>query len=82
MRFGETFWTGGIANLISVIELDLEQLDTKLFKASGIGDFDQYKQTFHPDKSPGLFVHELVGLERGSAREAFADCLDESKFNT
>jgi type I restriction enzyme R subunit len=65
-----------------ITKMDLEQLDTKLFEASGIGDLEQYKQTIHPDKSLGIFVRELVGLERGAAKEAFADYLDGSKFNT
>jgi type I restriction enzyme R subunit len=66
---------------LPITKLDLEQLDTKLFEASGIGDLEQYKNTIHPDKPLGVFVRELVGLDRGAAKEAFADYLDESKFN-
>ncbi|MFT6990699.1 MAG: hypothetical protein ACJASL_002681 [Paraglaciecola sp.] len=42
---------------------------------------EQYKQIIHSDKSIGLFVRELGGLERGAAKETFAGYLDESKFN-
>jgi type I restriction enzyme R subunit len=42
---------------------------------------EQYKNTIHSDKSIGLFVRELGGLERGAAKETFAGYLDESKFN-
>jgi type I restriction enzyme R subunit len=52
-----------------------------LYEASGIGDLEQYKQIIHSDKSIGLFVRELGGLERGAAKETFAGYLDESKFN-
>jgi type I restriction enzyme R subunit len=65
----------------AITKLDLEQLDIKLFDASGIGDLEQYNKTIHPDKPLGVFVRELVGLDRGAAKEAFADYLDESKFN-
>lgn len=61
---------------------DLEQLDTKLFEASGIGDLDPHKRTIHLNKSLGLFVREFIDLERGAAKKAFADYLDETKFNT
>jgi type I restriction enzyme R subunit len=66
---------------LPITKLDLEQLDTKLFEASGIGDLEQYKNTIHPNKPLGVFVRELVGLDRGAAKEAFADYLDESKYN-
>lgn len=65
----------------AITKLDLEQLDIKLFDVSGIGDLEQYNLTIHPDKPLGVFVRELVGLDRGAAKEAFADYLDESKFN-
>jgi type I restriction enzyme R subunit len=66
---------------LPITKLDLEQLDTKLFEASGIEDLEQYKNTIHPNKPLGVFVRELVGLDRGAAKEAFADYLDESKYN-
>lgn len=65
----------------AITKLDLEQLDRKLYEASGIANLEQYNKTIHPDKSVGLFVRELVGLDRGAAKAAFADYLDEAKFN-
>lgn len=65
-----------------ITKLDLEELDNKLFEASGIGDMDSYLKTIHPDKSLGVFIRELVGLDRGAAKEAFAEYLDETKFNS
>ena len=52
-----------------------------MYEASGIGDLEQYKQIIHSDKSIGLFLCELFGLEWGAAEEAFAGYIDESKFN-
>ena len=65
----------------AITKLDLQQLDYKLFEASGIADLDQFNKTIHPDKSVGEFVRELVGLDRGAAKVAFADYLDSARFN-
>ncbi|MCF2921337.1 hypothetical protein L1264_12705 [Pseudoalteromonas sp. APAL1] len=43
---------------------------------------DSYLKTIHPDKSLGVFIRELVGLDRGAAKEAFAEYLGETKFNS
>ena len=48
---------------------------------SGIDDLTQYQETIHPDKSLGVFIRELVGLDRSAAKEAFAGYLDDAKFN-
>jgi len=61
---------------------DLDELDNKLFEASGIADRQQYQETIHPGKPLGVFIRELVGLDRAAAKEAFADYLDESRFNS
>jgi type I restriction enzyme R subunit len=67
---------------LPITKLDLKALEDKLFDASGIGDLAEYEATIHPDKSLGVFVRELVGLDRGAAKEAFAEYLDEAKFNS
>ncbi|MCG8097587.1 MAG: restriction endonuclease subunit R, partial [Candidatus Thiodiazotropha taylori] len=53
-----------------------------LFEASGIDDKKCYLETIHPDKSLGVFIRELVGMDRNAAKEAFAEYLDESRFNS
>jgi type I restriction enzyme R subunit len=65
-----------------ITKLDLDELDNKLFEASGIDNLEIYQSTIHPDKSLGIFIRELVGLDRGAAKEAFADYLDDAKFNS
>ncbi|MGJ8648329.1 MAG: DEAD/DEAH box helicase family protein [Marinomonas colpomeniae] len=67
---------------LSITKLDLEELDNKLFEASGIADKEAYLSSIHPDKSLGVFIRELVGLDRGAAKEAFAEYLDEAKYNS
>ena len=67
---------------LPITKLDLEELDNKLFDVSGIGDMDSYLKTIHPDKSLGVLIRELIGLDRGAAKEAFAEYLDEAKYNS
>ncbi len=53
-----------------------------LFKASGVPTRSKYDATIHPDMALGLFIRELVGLDRAAAKLAFAGFLDESSFNS
>lgn len=66
---------------LPITQLDLDELDNKLFEASGISDKEQYLSTIHPDKTLGVFIRELVGMDRAAVKEAFADYLDETRFN-
>ena len=65
----------------AITEQDLEQLDTLLFEASGIEDREHYDQVVHPDKSLGVFIRELVGLDQQAAKEAFTEFLDTGSYN-
>ena len=65
-----------------VTEQDLAQLEELLFKASGISKREEYDRHIHPGKPLGVFIRELVGLDRAAAKEAFADFLDQGKFNS
>ena len=65
----------------AITEQDLEQLDRLLFEASGMDDREHYDQVVHPDKSLGVFVRELVGLDQQAAKEAFAEFLDTGSYN-
>jgi type I restriction enzyme R subunit len=66
---------------IPITEKDLNVLEELLFEASGMQSKEEYKKTFGLSKPLGKFVRELVGLDRASAKEAFADFLDEAKYN-
>lgn len=65
-----------------ITKLDLELLDQKLFEASGIENTETYQQSIHPDKPLGIFIREIVGLDRHAAKAAFADYLDETRFDS
>lgn len=67
---------------IPVTALDLEQLDAMLFKASGMARREEYDQTIHPEQPLGVFIRELVGLDRHAAKEAFAEFLDATRMNS
>ncbi|MBV2119831.1 MAG: DEAD/DEAH box helicase family protein [Candidatus Thiodiazotropha sp. (ex Ctena orbiculata)] len=67
---------------LPITQQDLDELDNKLFEASGIDDKKCYLETIHPDKSLGVFIRELVGMDRNAAKEAFAEYLDDSRFNS
>ena len=56
---------------------DLESLEAMLVE-SGIGDADTIAKAKEESQGLGLFVRSLVGLDRGAAKEAFADFLDGS----
>ncbi|MEW8333864.1 MAG: DEAD/DEAH box helicase family protein [Candidatus Thiodiazotropha sp.] len=66
---------------LPITQQDLDELDSKLFEASGIEDRKLYSETIHPDKPLGIFIRELVGLDRNAAKAAFAEYLDETRFN-
>lgn len=64
-----------------ITEIDLVTLEELLFKASGMESKVEYKKVFASGKPLGLFIRELVGLDRAAAKKAFADFLDEVKYN-
>lgn len=61
---------------------DLAVLEDLLFVASGLPDRSTYEKSIHPDKPLGVFIRELVGLDRGEAKAAFAEYLDERQMNS
>jgi type I restriction enzyme R subunit len=59
----------------------LAMLENLLFVASGMESKEEYDKEFSRSKPLGKFVRELVGLDRAAAKEAFADFLNEAKYN-
>ena len=53
---------------------DLDSLDTMLAE-HGIGDAETIARAKEVNKGLGLFVRSLIGLDRGAAKEGFADFL-------
>jgi type I restriction enzyme R subunit len=54
---------------------DLEALETMLAE-NGIGDAETIARAKEESQGLGLFVRSLIGLDRGAAKEAFADFLE------
>jgi type I restriction enzyme, R subunit len=54
---------------------DLDSLEDMLAE-NGIGDAETIARAREESQGLGLFVRSLVGLDRGAAKEAFADFLD------
>lgn len=66
---------------IPITAKDLEVLEDILFQASGIESKEDYIKTIADTRQLGVFVRELVGLDRTAAKEAFAEFLDEAIYN-
>jgi len=54
---------------------DLDTLE-KVLAENGIGDTETIARAKEESQGLGLFVRSLVGLDRGAAKEAFAEFLD------
>ena len=54
---------------------DLEALESMLAE-NGIGDAETIARAKEESQGLGLFVRSLIGLDRGAAKEAFADFLE------
>jgi type I restriction enzyme R subunit len=58
----------------SLTAADLDSLEA-MFAENGIGDADTIAKAKEENQGLGLFVRSLIGLDRGAAKEAFADFL-------
>jgi type I restriction enzyme R subunit len=59
--------------------MDLDSLE-RMVSRSGIGDAELLKQAAQEAQGIGLFIRGLVGLDRGAAKEAFADFLSNHRL--
>ncbi len=65
-----------------ITEKDLEVLEDILFQASGMESKEAYIEFYTNTKKLGVFVRELIGLDRAAAKEAFAGFLEASTYNS
>jgi len=65
-----------------ITEQDLEVLEDILFQASGMESKAAYIEFYTDTKKLGVFVRELVGLDRAAAKEAFAGFLESNTYNS
>ena len=60
---------------------DLDELERLLFTAEGAESLERFEKAY-PDRQPlGVFVRRLVGLDRGEAKRAFADYLEDGAYS-
>jgi len=64
-----------------ISQADLEVFENLLLEASGVDSREEYNKIFHNGKPLGVFVRELVGLDRGAAKEELSEYLDDNNFN-
>jgi type I restriction enzyme R subunit len=60
---------------------DLAELERLLFSAPDIGSREQFERAYGKTESLGLFLRQMVGLDREAAKRAFGVYLDGSKYN-
>ena len=60
---------------------DLDALE-RMVSTSGIGDDELLMQAAQEAQGLGLFIRGIVGLDRGAAKEAFADFLANHQLNS
>lgn len=61
-------------------ELDLQALEGMLFDPETVGTRQQFEMVFGKDLRLPRFIRQLVGLDRGAAKAAFAKYLEGSGF--
>ena len=52
-----------------------------LFTASELGDKKAFEENIDDEKSLSVFIRELVGLDRETAKNAFSDFLNDTTYN-
>jgi type I restriction enzyme R subunit len=60
---------------------DLKELERLLYETSDLGGKEAFERAFGPQKSLGLFIRSLVGLDRAAAQKTFGEFLDGSRHN-
>ncbi len=58
-----------------ITDADLQALETILFSEEGPGTREMFEEVYGTDRPLGVFVRNIVGLDRGAAKEAFSDFL-------
>jgi type I restriction enzyme R subunit len=64
-----------------VTRQDLEELERLLFTAEGVGTRERFEQVFGHQRSLGMFIRKLVGLDREAASEAFGEFLQNTIYS-
>jgi type I restriction enzyme R subunit len=65
---------------LPLTESDLDALQKMLFTAEEIESRDRFEEVFGKNLNLKVFIRQLVGLDRNSAKEAFAQYLSGNNF--
>jgi type I restriction enzyme R subunit len=66
---------------IPLTETDLNSLEDMLFNAEEIESRERFEEVFGKEFSLTRLIREIVGLDRGAAKEAFARYLEQGTFS-
>jgi type I restriction enzyme R subunit len=61
---------------------DIDELERLLFDSDELGTKEEFEKVFGEQKSLGLFIRSLVGLDQAEAKRAFNKFLDGQKYNS
>jgi type I restriction enzyme R subunit len=61
---------------------DIQELERILFASGDFGTKEDFERAFENTKNLGLFIRNLVGLDREEAKRAFNDFLDGQRYNS
>jgi type I restriction enzyme, R subunit len=64
-----------------ITEEDVRLLEDFLFNSEAIGDKNRFSEVFGKEEPLGAFIRKIVGLDRGSAMEAFGEFLNNKNFS-
>ncbi|BAY47585.1 type III restriction enzyme res subunit [Scytonema sp. HK-05] len=66
---------------VPLTDADLTSLEEMLFGAAAIESRERFEEVYGKNLSLKLFIRQLVGLDRNTAKQAFAQYLEGSTFN-
>jgi len=61
---------------------DIQELERIFFQSGDFGTKEDFENAYGKQENLGLFIRNLVGLERQEAKRAFNDFLDGQKYNS
>ena len=64
-----------------ITEADVAELQ-RILVAAGVGDDASFEAASERAGSFGMFIREIVGLDRAAAKEAFTEFLDDKRYST
>ncbi|MGI8670689.1 MAG: DEAD/DEAH box helicase family protein [Aridibacter sp.] len=65
-----------------ITDADISELERLLFDSDELGTKEEFEKVFGEQKSLGLFIRSLVGLDQAEAKRAFNDFLNGQKYNS